>query len=436
MTRRARGVTLEAGRYYFVKRVPKTLEGKVLGENGKPLKRVRFALRTDSLTVANTKAAKVAEQIEAEWAALEAGDGKSARAHYLAARRLAEARGVPYVPMKDLVDGNLEDLVSRVLSLAQADGGLASKATVEAVLGAVPETLPRLSEILPEFFELTRTRHVRKSEAQLKTWKNSRERAVRTWVEVTGDPPLNHITRADALKFRKYWSDRILAEKMAGDVANKDLSHLGNIWRVWCEAHSVDLPSPFSGLKLEGHPTVKRPPFTADWITGHIMAPGALDRLNEEARDFLLVMVNTGLRPHEAIDAPMEDWHLDHNIPHLAIAAHGRELKTAHTARDLPLVGVSLEAARRIVARGPSRYFQKSGAWSALVGKYLRNNNLIEVAGQTPYSLRHSVEDRLLAAGVDDRVRADILGHRYERPRYGTGGALVARLDALRKIAL
>jgi len=54
----------------------------------------------------------------------------------------------------------------------------------------------------------------------------------------------------------------------------------------------------------------------------------------------------------------------------------------------------------------------------------------------TCYSLRHYVEDALLAAGVDERVRADILGHKVNRPRYGEGGGLKMRLDALNKIAI
>lgn len=42
----------------------------------------------------------------------------------------------------------------------------------------------------------------------------------------------------------------------------------------------------------------------------------------------------------------------------------------------------------------------------------------------------------LLAAKVDDRVRADILGHKYDRSSYGDGGHLVGRREALALIAL
>ncbi|GGB55718.1 hypothetical protein GCM10011503_00010 [Henriciella pelagia] len=40
------------------------------------------------------------------------------------------------------------------------------------------------------------------------------------------------------------------------------------------------------------------------------------------------------------------------------------------------------------------------------------------------YSLRHSFEDRMIAAGVDDRIRRDLFGHRLDRERYGKGASL------------
>jgi hypothetical protein len=41
--------------------------------------------------------------------------------------------------------------------------------------------------------------------------------------------------------------------------------------------------------------------FVREWL----LAPGALDGMNAEARDILLMLVNTGLRPAEVTDAPV-----------------------------------------------------------------------------------------------------------------------------------
>lgn len=148
-------------------------------------------------------------------------------------------------------------------------------------------------------------------------------------------------------------------------------------------------------------------------------------------------MVNTGLRPSEVLSCPLEDFRLSKDIPYILVAPNGRELKQRHTAREIPVLGISLEATKRIVARGGiKRYAHKANQWSGLVNKYLANNGLKETLNHTAYSLRHYVEDMLLSASVDDKVRANILGHKYNRPVYGSGGGLQMRRDILAKIVL
>lgn len=137
------------------------------------------------------------------------------------------------------------------------------------------------------------------------------------------------------------------------------------------------------------------------------------------------------------LSCPLRDFCIEDPIPFLRVAPRGRELKQRHTAREIPLLGVSLAAAQRIVAHGGiQRYLHKATHWSNLVNKYLETNGLKETSAHTACSLRHYVEDALLTAGIDDRVRADILGHRYKRPDYGLGGGLAFRRDALKRIAL
>lgn len=437
MGRRFPGVTLDRGRYYWVRRVPRELSGLILGSDGQPVQQVRVALRTDSLTEANRKAAAVSERVSAEWDAMASGRLDDARAHYLAARRLAAARGFAYVPLASLADPaqtSAADLVSRILSISD---DRSNPAVVSAVLGGAPVTLPRMSEVWPEVQVLSEAENRNKSAAQVAKWISPRDRSIGEWVQVTGDPPIDQITRTHALNFRQWWSDRVTRDGLTPQYANKTIGHLSAIWTTYTRAHDLDMPNPFRKLALKGETENRRPPFSIDWLRDKLLGPGALDGLNQEARDVLLVMVNTGARPSEITDAPASDWHTEHEIPHLVIAAHGRELKVGHTARDIPLLGVSLDAARRIAkAGGCSRYHHKAAGWSALVNKYLRTHGLNETPTHTAYSLRHSVEDRLLLAGVDDRVRADILGHDYKRPRYGDGGALEGRRRAIDKIAL
>jgi len=81
-------------------------------------------------------------------------------------------------------------------------------------------------------------------------------------------------------------------------------------------------------------------------------------------------------------------------------------------------------AALQAFPEGFPRYRESSASLSAAVNKYLRAHGLLETDRQSLYSLRHAFEDRMLEAGIDDRIRRDLLGHRLTRERYGKGASL------------
>ena len=70
------------------------------------------------------------------------------------------------------------------------------------------------------------------------------------------------------------------------------------------------------------------------------------------------------------------------------------------------------------------------------MNKFMRENGMKEKDNTTLYSLRHSFEDRLIAADIADRVRSDLFGHGIQRERYGDGGGDEVRYRAIQKIAL
>ncbi|MFC3061382.1 hypothetical protein [Paenirhodobacter populi] len=120
-------------------------------------------------------------------------------------------------------------------------------------------------------------------------------------------------------------------------------------------------------------------------------------------------MVNTGYRPSEAAGLLREHIVLDAEVPYISIKPIGRQLKNAHSRRKIPLVGVCLKAFREH-PNGFPRYRANSATLSATVSKYLREKGLLEdMPEHTMYGLRHSFEDRMLAAGFDERIRATCL---------------------------
>ncbi|MFN7057099.1 tyrosine-type recombinase/integrase, partial [Hyphomonas sp.] len=260
-------------------------------------------------------------------------------------------------------------------------------------------------------------------------------KAVRNFVEVVGNKPIEAITRDDMLDFRQHWLERIEAGEVTPNSANKDLIHLGDVLKTVNTMKRLGLTLPLGELSFREGETRTRPPFSAEWIRNRLLAPGALSGLNDEARGLLLGMVNTGYRPSEGAGLTAKTIRLDAAVPHIAIEPEGRQLKSAYARRVIPLTGVSLEAFRAF-PEGFPRYRESSAGLSATVNKYLKAHGLLETPAHSFYSLRHAFEDRMLAAGIDDRIRRDLFGHRLDRERYGKGASLehVARL--VREIAL
>lgn len=245
--------------------------------------------------------------------------------------------------------------------------------------------------------------------------------------------PVQDITRQHALTFRAYWWGRIQSEGRSAATANHDLGNLSSMVIEVCLTNGWDMANPF--LKLWFEPDgQRRPAFSAEWIGSKILAPGALDKINDEARAILLVMENTGARPSEIVNLLPERIKIDANIPHIQIRPDLRQLKNKFSCRDVPLLGASLEA-MRAYPEGSPRYRGKGG-WSGIATDYLERWGLLEGDRHTAYSLRHSISDRLLNSGCQDRVRKEILGHRPEKMIYGEGSSLDIKLAALAPIAL
>lgn len=428
------GITLDRGYWYFVKRVPKRFA------HVDSRQKVTKALWTDSEREARIKAASVEAEYLAYWEGLAAGESDDAAAAYEAARRLAKSCGLSYRPASELAQGPIADLLKRIDLVASVTDRAGREAEAQALLGGIDQPQATISKALGEFIHFSAVeRQAGKSAAQIKRWRQPRERAVATFIGLNGDLAMTEIGRDHAHRLRDHWAARIAEEGLDRGSANKDIGALSDLFRSWSDYHALDLPNPFERLRFKGRKArTTGLIFSEEFIRDRLLAPGALDGLNEEARDVLLVMINTGARPSEILGCPLDAWQLAATVPHLDIArTTGRVLKTEMAPRQIPLLGVSLAAAGRIAARqGVSKYRDKSDGWSATVNKYLAENGLRQTPKHTAYCLRHAFEDRMTEAGIDDRIRAELMGHKYARPDYGRGGSLETRRKAIAQIAL
>ncbi|MEL6769059.1 MAG: hypothetical protein AAFP17_17910 [Pseudomonadota bacterium] len=435
------GVMMRGRKAWFVKRIPKRYRHL--------FPEAQTHMRRPAHTDSRADAERRWPQIEAEWdahfRALAAGRSSDAARHLEVARSLAEARGFAYITAESLADGPFAEIARRLEALFQHGNPTAAEA--DALLGTVaaPPLLFTAEGALEVFFEASPDLIAGKSPAQAKHWRQERGRAMGDWERVMGQLPMQEIGQAEAVRFRAWCAGRIAGEgegpAWSAESANKRLVKLSGIWNAVSRVKGLDLESPFKGLLFKAQPREEAAAYSRGWIAERILAPGALDAMVPEAADIIRLLVNTGFRPSEPIDARPEDFVLEAEVPHLVITPYDgerqREIKNAGSRRAIPLLGMSLEAAHRLKAAGGCvRYRGRPTAFSNYANKQMRALGLAESPRHTVKGFRHGFENALLDAGVDDRIRADLMGHAYTRPRYGDGGALAGRAAAIAKIAL
>jgi len=394
---------------------------------------VFISLHTDSQTIAAQKAAAIwAEMIEA-WESKIDGQGEDAERRMDRARNLAAKRGFRFMSAMDVSSLPIDQILDRVERVVTPKGRI-DRIEAEALLGGAQPPKITVSMALDRYWRLAKVKTLDKTADQIRRWQNPRKKAVANFIGCMGfDPVVEDITTRDLFQFRAWWVEKMADEGLTSNSANKDLIHLTGMIREVARSEEIAIKFDTRGLNLPNKNKATRPPFSDGWIRDRLLAPEAIAGLNDEARDILLIMVNTGARPSEIAALDASQIILDAEVPHIAISGAKRQLKTDNAKRKIPLLGVSLDAARRHPDGFP-RYFDNPGL-SDTINKFLRENGLLETSEHTLYGLRHSFEDRLLAAGVDNRIRADLMGHSLSRERYGAGATLKHLRDFLEPIS-
>jgi integrase len=226
--------------------------------------------------------------------------------------------------------------------------------------------------------------------------------------------------------------------------ANTVNRHIGNMrtlyTRYFQHVGEEDRSNPFRKMHFKQKTKVTKPPFSTAWLRDKVLRPEALSGWRPEIQLIAYMLVETGCRPSEIINLQPEHIHTDVEVPFIEIrgCADGetrREVKTDMSERDIPLVGVALEAAKRAPLGFP-HYFDRNELVSANLMKAFRTRGLLETEDHKVYSLRHSFEKRMQEANIDYQLRCALMGHKNTRPKYGDGGELSYRRDELLKIAL
>lgn len=420
------------GMWYLVRRVPKAFAH--LDQRGLVRISTEIAVAHDPKgRQARAAVAALNDGLETFWQQLADGRSENARAQFQAVQARARALGFPYRTASELSEGPLAEILTRLQTIMDKDAA-DDPVTVAALAGGLERPVVRLSTLLDEFEELNRAQLGAMSPDQVRRWRNPKRRALDNLMQVIGDKPLEDVSRADAVAFRKWWQDRILGEDIDIGTANKDFGHVARMLNEVDIAHQLGLQAVFSKLRIAGAVRRSRSAFTAAHVQTCILADGALGELNDEARRLIYLIADTGLRLSEAANLLPETIHLSGPVPYVEVLPIGRKLKTDHSSRQIPLVGAAL-AAMRAQPQGFPRYRDRAASLSAVVNKVLESRKLLPTGNHSLYSLRHTFEDRLTAVEAPEKVIAALMGHKWIRPKYGSGPSLEQKAEWLEKIA-
>jgi integrase len=232
-----------------------------------------------------------------------------------------------------------------------------------------------------------------------KTFRRGAERNIQSVIDVLGDRPLDDYSSSDAAMYRDY----LLKKGLNTASVKRNFSTIRSIINLTIQEHGLDCRNAFSKVYLPDLDDVKqRKPIPIEDIRQIQKDCVSYD---DEARWLVSLISDTGMRLSEAAGLHVDDINLDDEVPHIDLKPHPwRRLKTKGSQRQIPLVGASLWAARRIRSNTNNspyafpRYTSVKGtnanSASAALNKWLKSR---VPEGCVIHSFRHSLRDRLRA---------------------------------------
>lgn len=211
--------------------------------------------------------------------------------------------------------------------------------------------------------------------------------------------------------------EALLAEGLATLTVKKALGVVRKQTGEYLSIYHQEIPNPFAVVKVKnaGKDTIQKHVFEdnelkqiAKAIRGNLEPPALVAGL----------LFNTGARIAEVGGLKISDINLEGDTPSIKIQeSSSRRLKTKDSNRTIPLIGISLEIAKVIIANAKEdqefafERYNKDSAYSEANCRQAVNKWLRTVVGQgTSHSFRHSLRDRLLEAGNTEMEINNIFG--------------------------
>ena len=277
-----------------------------------------------------------------------------------------------------------------------------------------------------------------KGAGRSKTFFQGAERTVGYLTDATDADELSSLSASDAARFR----DHLIGKGMTAASVRRVFGTVKAITNLAIREYGLACPNVFANVFIPDDEKASiRLPIPDDNL---VAIQKECAELDDDVRWLVALITDTGMRLAEAAGLLVSDIKLDAAVPHVALRKHPwRSLKTKGSERDIPLVGMSLWAARRIFENQQDfafpRYTDGSGcnanSASAAINKWLKPR---VPDGCVVHSFRHSLRDRLRRVECPSDI-ADAIGGWATAgvgQKYGSGYGLEVKARWMERIVV
>ena len=252
-------------------------------------------------------------------------------------------------------------------------------------------SLPTIEESLEVYFEI-------KGVGRPKLFFTTAQRYIGYLTECLGNRSIEQYTSKDATVLREW----LINKGLSNSSLQRVFSGIKAVINFVTLEHGLECQNAFAKVYLPSNTDAKK---------RHAISPSNMAKikaeclsLDDDIRWLVAIIFDSGMRLSEAAGLMIDDLKLEADIPYIDLKPHPhRRLKTASSERKIPLVGVSLWAAKRLKQYSAGLYcFPRytssercnSNSASAAINKWIKT---VGGSNDVIHGLRHSFRDRLRA---------------------------------------
>ena len=252
-------------------------------------------------------------------------------------------------------------------------------------------SLPTIEESLEVYFAV-------KGVGRPKLFFTTAQRYIGYLIECLGNRSIDQYTSKDATVLREW----LIKKGLSNSSLQRVFSGIKAVINFVTLEHGLECQNAFAKVYLPSNTDAKK---------RHAINPSNMAKikaecvsLDDDIRWLVAIIFDSGMRLSEAAGLMLSDLELDEDTPYIDLKPHPhRRLKTASSERKIPLVGMSLWAAKRLKQHSTGLYcFPRytssercnSNSASAAINKWIKT---VGGSSDVIHGLRHSFRDRLRA---------------------------------------